>query len=292
MKPLTSHDVPQANRPERVVELVLAVVAGKELSSAGLGLHQRDVRYYAHAGFLLGFLDRDGQASASGEALAELPEAARLRRTAQAFAESRVGRRWIRWAKVSALPEVDAASAEEFLLACSELAESTASRRAATLRQWWVTLAPHLPGELRTPSKPPPPSSPPPPIDTSAMTDLPQKGRDLFARAAVDLPAADWARLREEIQQHLDEFRDAAKHNELLPVDIAEELAAALDRLLELAPSLSAEQRRLVVGAARYFVSDDDARPDLEGVLGLDDDVLVFNWVVGELGLGDMMLDV
>jgi len=127
---------------------------------------------------------------------------------------------------------------------------------------------------------------------TPRISDLPEKGRALFDELAEELPVEAVGSLREEVRAHLEAFRTAARRNDLLPVDLAEALAAALERLLDVYPHLSPDHRRLAVGAARYFVSDDDARPDMEGVLGLDDDVVVFNWVVRQLDRRDMVLDV
>lgn len=97
--------------------------------------------------------------------------------------------------------------------------------------------------------------------------------------------------LRLRVHQHLDEVRRAAQRDELLPVDVAETLAAALERLLKEAPSMSADDRALVVGAARYFCSEHDAVRDTASVLGLDDDVAIYNLAVRQLGRDDLVLD-
>jgi hypothetical protein len=102
---------------------------------------------------------------------------------------------------------------------------------------------------------------------------------------------ADLGALRSEVRAHLASFESKAARNGLLPVDIARELAAGLETLLATAPSLEADQRDLVVAAARYFVSEEDVRPDTEGVLGLDDDVQVFNHVARRLGRPELELE-
>ena len=96
------------------------------------------------------------------------------------------------------------------------------------------------------------------------------------------------ASLRAAVKQHLRDVDQAARQNELLATDLAEELAHKLDGLLADLDSLPAEARPLIVGAARYFVSDDDALPDYGGPLGLDDDVAVFNAVVRRIGRADL----
>jgi uncharacterized membrane protein YkvA (DUF1232 family) len=96
------------------------------------------------------------------------------------------------------------------------------------------------------------------------------------------------ASLRAAVEQHLRDLEQAARQNELLATDLAEELAQKLDALLAELDALPEEARPLVVGAARYFVSDEDALPDYGGPLGLDDDVAVFNAVVRRLGRVDL----
>ena len=53
---------------------------------------------------------------------------------------------------------------------------------------------------------------------------------------------------------------------------------------------MSLEHRSAVVGAARYFVSENDEVPDAHSCTGLDDDVRVFNHVVALLGRVDLRI--
>ncbi|MFW5877220.1 MAG: hypothetical protein ACOCXM_10830 [Myxococcota bacterium] len=299
--PLTSHDVPQADTVERVLDLTVSIVDGAEPTDESLGLQPRNLRYYAHAAFVLGLLDRDGHPTPIGEAFTAMHPDRYLPRLALAFAESRVGRRWVAWAGVRHIGDLDPASAEEFLRAASDLSESTARRRAATLHAWQRTLGHHLPQAFRPtqPSERPPAlitslGAPAPDLGPEAdllVPGLPERGQRLFREVARDVDPSELTEVRAQVRDHLAEFHIAAEFNELLPADIAEALATALDHLLEGAPSMTAANRALAVGAARYFVSDEDATPDLEGVLGLDDDVTVFNWVARRIGREDLTLD-
>jgi hypothetical protein len=119
---------------------------------------------------------------------------------------------------------------------------------------------------------------------------VPAPARALFADLCASPAETDVPALRTAVAAHLEDVRKAAKRNELLPIDIAETLAAALDSLLDQLPTLKPEHGSLVVGAARYFCADDDHVNDLSGVLGLDDDVAVFNHVVRRIGRTDLLL--
>lgn len=101
-----------------------------------------------------------------------------------------------------------------------------------------------------------------------------------FERLCGIVGADEIRDLRAAIQQHLRELNHAARRNELLATDLAEELATKLDQLLVLLESFPPDHQRFIVGAARYFVSSDDVLPDLQGPLGLDDDVAIFNLTV------------
>jgi uncharacterized membrane protein YkvA (DUF1232 family) len=97
--------------------------------------------------------------------------------------------------------------------------------------------------------------------------------------------------LRRGVGQHLDDLRQAARRDELLPVDLAAELARKLDLLLVGIQALPLDAQALVVGVARYFVSEEDAIPDQSGVLGLDDDLAVFNAAVRRIGRPELEID-
>jgi hypothetical protein len=106
-------------------------------------------------------------------------------------------------------------------------------------------------------------------------------------------PARDQgaAQLRAAVRAHAEEIRAAADADELLPVDLAESLAARLDDLLAAVGQLPVDHVHLVVGAARYFVSTEDDIGYTSGVLGLDDDVAVFNAVMRRIGREDLEID-
>lgn len=145
---------------------------------------------------------------------------------------------------------------------------------------------------VERPEAPPEPTHPKPSIpDQTDALGLSIDARAHFDELKANLPAADLAALRASVQEHLERFQAAARGFELLPVDLAEELAEKLDVLLGSADSLSVAHRALLVGAARYFISEDDAIPDLSGVLGLDDDVEVFNHAIHQMGRDDLSIE-
>lgn len=119
---------------------------------------------------------------------------------------------------------------------------------------------------------------------------LPLELRSQFERCWRAVAPAG-SELLARVRDHLEAIRLAARSNETLAVDIAEDIASGLLSLLRGAGDLSGDHRALVEGAARYFIASDDARPDLGGPLGLDDDAAVFNAVVAHIGRGDLEVE-
>jgi hypothetical protein len=73
---------------------------------------------------------------------------------------------------------------------------------------------------------------------------------------------------------------------------LAQALCGASNKLLGSLNERSPEStRRLVQGAVRYFVLEDDADSDLDSILGLDDDALVMNAVMNKLGHPDWCVE-
>ncbi|MGE0326388.1 MAG: hypothetical protein AB7S68_28930 [Polyangiaceae bacterium] len=111
-----------------------------------------------------------------------------------------------------------------------------------------------------------------------------------FQRLTRDFEPVHLIQLKDEMLREVRDFREAAKSHEMLPVDLAQELHDNLLGLFAIMGELSVEQQRLIVGAARYFVAQDDEYPDTETILGLDDDISVFNHVVEQLGRSDLRM--
>ena len=123
------------------------------------------------------------------------------------------------------------------------------------------------------------------------MDSVPPEAQRLFEESMASVSAEQVAALRHAVREHLEDFRRAARSDELLPLDLAEELAEKLDGLLREHATLPQDQAAVVVGATRYFVSEEDATADTSGVLGLDDDVAIFNLAVRLLGREDLVID-
>jgi uncharacterized membrane protein YkvA (DUF1232 family) len=122
------------------------------------------------------------------------------------------------------------------------------------------------------------------------VPEVPPEALRIFESYCADIPPHDLEALRTRVRSHVREIQEAARRNEMLPVDLAEALGHGLDGLLREAPGMPVPVRRLIVGAARYFVSAEDHIPDTGGILGLDDDIAVFNHVADRIGRRELSI--
>jgi uncharacterized membrane protein YkvA (DUF1232 family) len=90
---------------------------------------------------------------------------------------------------------------------------------------------------------------------------------------------------------HVARLEREQARSELIAVDVARLIRDRLERLFDESASLGVEHRAMVVGAARYFVSRDDAVPDTRACTGLDDDVRVLNHVLTVLGRDEWRIE-
>lgn len=134
------------------------------------------------------------------------------------------------------------------------------------------------------------PRSPARPLPGARDLGLPRSARDLYARLADERPG-DWPAQLAACQAHVERFEAALATNEFLPIAEARRLGAALPRLRDRARNHPdpAYAERLAWVAARYFTTPDDGAPDF-AVVGLDDDLAVFNAICAHLGFHDLVL--
>lgn len=113
----------------------------------------------------------------------------------------------------------------------------------------------------------------------------------LYTSLRADLGTSELRALKREVSAHHERLVKAQERAELIAIDLSAAVAGRLASLLDVAEQLGPEERASVVGAARYYVSHDDAVPDHELCTGLDDDVHVFNHVASALGRADLIID-
>ncbi|MCA3902242.1 DUF6575 domain-containing protein [Vibrio parahaemolyticus] len=135
-----SNKVPQANKLERVIEVVNLLSDRSELTPEQLeGLTtKRQVSYYTHAAQCLGLLNKNLTLTSAGEFLLQRDsEESKYEYLAARFESSDFGWAWMKWAKVKNLSDLDENTAETFIKECVKgLHRGTIKRRARGLVTW------------------------------------------------------------------------------------------------------------------------------------------------------------
>jgi hypothetical protein len=119
---------------------------------------------------------------------------------------------------------------------------------------------------------------------------MPQEAAALCRRLAQETPAAP-AELLEITRCYLAVVEAAAGTNEFLDLPTARAIASALELALAEPTPTHPDHLAALHVAVRYFEEDDDGDPDLESVLGFDDDAQVLNAVLRYIGREDLCIE-
>lgn len=92
---------------------------------------------------------------------------------------------------------------------------------------------------------------------------------------------------RRALRNHLAELQEALHNNEFLDINTARQIATVLELLLADYGSFSQEHQAVIGGAVAYFLANEDSEPDLESIVGFDDDRQVLNYVLTVIGWDD-----
>ncbi|MGE0492147.1 MAG: hypothetical protein AB7S38_23235 [Vulcanimicrobiota bacterium] len=117
--------------------------------------------------------------------------------------------------------------------------------------------------------------------------ELPPEAADAYAKF-LERPLLSREALAQMVEAHHLRLRAALPLHPRIDTVLAKDLTEGLKRMLGQAPGPMLIHAQ---AAAYYFVESDDADPDLESMLGLDDDALVFNAVCLHLGRPDWQVE-
>jgi uncharacterized membrane protein YkvA (DUF1232 family) len=113
----------------------------------------------------------------------------------------------------------------------------------------------------------------------------------IFTTLCDDISPSQVSELQKQIIDHVQDVRDALQQNEFIDLDLAERISRVLLTILGEIPSYPEIHRRMIIGAARYFVLSQDAQADFKSVLGFDDDLKILNYVLRFIGRNDLQVD-
>ena len=97
-------------------------------------------------------------------------------------------------------------------------------------------------------------------------------------------------KLMKDVDAHVARGHQILRVNEFLDISTLEKIANTLKVLLEDIQKYPAEKQKLIIGAAHYFIKDDDVYADFESLLGFDDDIAVLNYVLMKIDREDLRI--
>ncbi len=134
------------------------------------------------------------------------------------------------------------------------------------------------------------PSGSPARLPSARDLSLPRDARNLYTRLTLE-PPEDLDALAGRVQAHAEEFEDASRRSEFLPVAEARALGVAYPKLLARAREEGSRPfLALAWVVGRYFEISDDGTLDFS-IGGLDDDVAVFNAVARYMDAADLEIE-
>jgi len=113
----------------------------------------------------------------------------------------------------------------------------------------------------------------------------------IFAPLCEDVSPDGVAELLIQIAAHVQNVREALRQNEFIDNALVENIAQILSQLIRELANYPENKRRLIVGAARYFLRSQDAQADFSSILGFDDDAAVLNYVLKEISRSDLKVE-
>ena len=106
-----------------------------------------------------------------------------------------------------------------------------------------------------------------------------------------ELPDERVAEFIPEVREVVKHFGGLAQKFPMLDMHRVQQLGQVCIELLRIYPEHEAADKKLIVGAVRYFASTDDAISETAFASGLDDDARVMNHVLEQVGREDLIID-
>lgn len=113
-----------------------------------------------------------------------------------------------------------------------------------------------------------------------------------FQQLCQALAPSDIGDVRAAVEQHVLDLQSAKAEVLHVNLKLGREIGEVLTGLLDQYESFDEKQRALVIGAAAYFVHQDDPQGDTTFGTGLNDDAKVVNYVLNQLGIEDKFLKI
>lgn len=122
------------------------------------------------------------------------------------------------------------------------------------------------------------------------MSSLPSHIRRIYQPLCALYAPEQATELRRQVLGYARTLQTPSLANEFIDLSAVRQAEQILATLLENYDRLSEAQRPWLVGAARYFIEEDDADHDVNSFLGIDDDIMVINYMLAQIGRIDLKI--
>lgn len=92
-------------------------------------------------------------------------------------------------------------------------------------------------------------------------------------------------------EKHVKEAEKAFQNNPVVDYETAQKLSSAFASLKDVWGEISEDGQKCLKAAMYYYALDEDDEPDLESMLGFDDDVAIANACIRAAGKEDLIID-
>ena len=119
------------------------------------------------------------------------------------------------------------------------------------------------------------------------LPKFPDTIRPTFRALCAIISEEELAQLRDMVHKTEASIISKSATNGNIDKDIVDDIARACLYLLDRYSEVNPQHQKLITGAVRYFIAEDDPFDDTIFASGLDDDIRIVNHVYEELGFDD-----
>lgn len=124
------------------------------------------------------------------------------------------------------------------------------------------------------------------------LPKFPESVEAVFNDFCEALPPESIAEVKSELDKAVKKILRKSLENDLIETKLVNELYEASCALLERYEEFGKSHRAMIIGAIRYFVVENDPLPDSGFSSGYYDDAKVMNYVIHQIGLDELIIDV
>ena len=122
------------------------------------------------------------------------------------------------------------------------------------------------------------------------LPQFPPNATKIFIKLCQNISFEECEKLRSDLNNHFENLSEKAQKNHYLDLKSAKKIYENCIYLLDCYTNFNDYEKTLVIGAIRYFISNEDALDDDVFASGLVDDIQILNYVMQEVKILDRFI--